>query len=753
MPSPLAFLTDRLPWPSTIPASLKVQLMPALRAGIAGVVPILAGELLGQPLIAGVGVVGFLGCLIDPGGERRVRLRAMMSFAVLVALVCVIAWAGSFSLPFGIALAFVCAFIFSYVMVLGAAATAVGLMLTVELVIFLGQPLPGFEAVATAALFAFTGGLWAVFLTLVVWPNAGDTPARGALASAWRALADLADRMKALHEDPDDAAGWASIAPEGWAPVRTTLETTRAGLAAVRRMRAGTSMRSRRILLLLSDAEAVFRLLCGLCGSLEAIDRSHTARARSAAGPFGNALSDVAACCRAVADMLDAAPRNLAEARSRSGQLSALLDSLDRALAGLAGPGGVPDGPVSQAALVLREVALCLADAGSAMPAGRSADALADTVWAPADAIDFAVIRETLKSNLTIGSVAFRHATRVALGAALSFGLGQMAAIDHSYWMSVTTVIILQPYTATTWRRMLDRIGGTVAGSVLAALLLAMVGTPLEIALMVFPFLVISLLLRTLGYGFYVMAMTVAFLLIADLFSAGQLAPLGLALLRIQSGLFGAVLALVLCFSLWPNWEARGLPNAIAASLEAAQSFLVAVLTREGGRPLDPATRARLQRACGLANNNAEAALQRLINEPRFVPSPAVEPALAAISAARRLSGLAIEIEGLPRAAFSGPQGDQISLGASRWASDALAAVAAALSGGTTTFTLPRLPPDIVAVCRQAAADPTSAGAPGLLYAALERTERQISAVAEGAGKLLTALRPDAGAPVAAPPR
>ncbi|WP_334177057.1 FUSC family protein [Pseudoxanthobacter sp.] len=745
MGKPLLSLLDRLRHPGRLPASLQVQIVPALRAGIAGVLPILAGELMGEPLVAGIGVVGFLGCLIDPGGEPQVRLKAMMSFAVLVAAVCLLAWAGSQWLPLGIGLAVVCGFAFSYVMVLGAAATAVGLMLTVELVVFLGQPLPGAGMVLLGAFFAFLGGLWAVVLTLVIWPNGGDTPARGALAESWRALAGLAERMKSLHDAPPRPGGWERIAPEGWAPVRATLETTRSRLAAVRRTRGGTSARSRRVLLLLSDAETVFRLLCALCGSLEAIDRSGAAPARAAAGAFSNALRDIAESCRIIAGLLDAPPRDLAGARSRAALLTAALAGLDRSIGALGHAGATPDGPVAQAALVMREAALCLADAGRTTPAGHSADALADVIWAPADPLGLTAIGETLKSNFTIRSVAFRHAVRVALGAGLSVGLSQSSALDHGYWMSVTTVIILQPYTATTWRRMLDRVAGTVAGSVAAALLLAVLNTPLEIAVLIFPFLVVAMLLRAVGYAFYVLAMTVAFLLIADLFAANGLAPWSLSWLRIESSFLGAALALVLCFSLWPNWEARGLPNAIAASLMAARDFITAALARPDGAALDARTRGGLQRACGLANNNAETALQRLINEPRIVPSPAVEPALAAISAARRLSGLAIEIDALPAAAFAGPQNAAVAASAARWADEALAGLAASLAGQGSSGALPPLPQDVVAACRHAAADVAQAGAPGLLFAALERMERQVSAIAGGAGDLLAAL------PAAAP--
>lgn len=722
---------------SLVPQPMRVHVGPALRAGIATIVPILVSEIRGQPEIAAIGVAGFLGCLVDPGGSWRRRFLTMGGFAVLAALVCWLGYFASLSPYAAVPVAFLGAFVLSYAMVFGAATTSLGLMLTIELMIFLGTPMPGPGEVALASLCALIGGLWAILVTLVVWNTPPDTPARGATAIVWQKLAELTDDLAGRYRAGADAAAWASLPSDRWAPVRAAIEDARTALAAVRRTRSGPTERSLVLLVLLSDAEECFKLACALSGTLEQLGAAEPGAPRR---PVLDGLAALTEDMRAIAEALERMRTNGSVAALGAEQREEALRRLRQATAAIGRGSGVAvaDGSPQavQAALLFRELGQALEDAGGARPAGRGTNDLAEAIWRQNAQFHFGEIGETLRTNFTVRAVAFRHSVRVAVGAAAAYVLSGMLLLNHGYWLSITTVLILQPHIASTWRRMLDRIAGTVTGSVVAAVLLASISTPMDIALLVFPFLAVAVLLRGIGYAFYVFAMTVGFLLIADLFIPSGMAPWTLALVRVENSFLGAALALLVAFAIWPNWEERGLPRAIANSLRAASAFLSAALasrTVDAERHVDLAT---LQRECGLANNNSEAKLQRLVSEPRLKPSPAIAPAMAMVIALRRLTGLAIELDNLPEAAFAGEERQAVIADARRWIEQSLGAIAGALEG-ESAYRPPAPLPAHVADAALSDAEGAGCGPEDLLLTIFERIERQIVAIGDNAASFL----------------
>src|SRR6185369_12141358 len=117
------------------------------------------------------------------------------------------------------------------------AGASVGLSALSIYVIALGYPPEAGTAVGAAALaragFIVIGGAWAMLVALVLWPLRPYRPVRLAVAAAYHAVADYADRVAAASR-----SGEGAISPPG---VRVALETARAALATVRRGRPGES--------------------------------------------------------------------------------------------------------------------------------------------------------------------------------------------------------------------------------------------------------------------------------------------------------------------------------------------------------------------------------------------------------------------------------------------------------------------------------------------------------------------------------
>ena len=120
---------------------------------------------------------------------------------------------------------------------------------------------------------------------------------------------------------------------------------------------------------------------------------------------------------------------------------------------------------------------------------------------------------DLLAANFTVSSLALRHAVRVAVVCGLDVALILILHIDHGYWLLLTSLIVLQPHVSGTLRRGLERIGGTVGGGILAALLALVLHSQLVIAAVLFPLSLLALAVLPVSYAAFAFFLTPAFVL------------------------------------------------------------------------------------------------------------------------------------------------------------------------------------------------------------------------------------------------
>src|SRR5207248_1534072 len=172
-----------------------------------------------------------------------------------------------------------------------------------------------------------------------------------------------------------------------------------------------------------------------------------------------------------------------------------------------------------------------------------------------------------------------------------------------------------------------QRVGGTVMGGIVAALIVHFVGQPLLLGGLLFILACAGVAVRRINYAAFATLVTPVFGLLAEANARGA----HLTRARIFDTLLGGALALAGGVLLWPTRDLERMPSLVAAVLRANQRYLRAVLGGEG-----PGRTVAARRAVGLATANAEAALQRLIGESR--PADGLEPLMALVAYARRLS-------------------------------------------------------------------------------------------------------------------
>ncbi len=553
----------------------------ALRNTAAVSIPLAVGLATGH-LGVGLGVsVGALNTMFsDQPGPYRLRMRRMLFAALAAGVSSVI----GYSLGTSTALVAIAAVLWGFgggmLVALGPDAGRIGLTSMILLVITAADPRPLDEAVARALLFC-SGGLLLMLFSIAAWPLQRYRPERYALAQLCRELAGSARRK----DDPAQAP-----------PVTQALIEVEAQLHGAYRAR-GSGMEALRVL-----AEVIERTRLELL-ALGALDeRAENAEIRST---LLRLREYAARTLESLAGALEAGAAPLAA--------SGALEGFDAALKALRQH--TQTSPHEQ-----RLVTIALAH-GRAL-GGQLRAALRNATFAGSrgelrlEAHDARLPRElrtrnpleVLRSNVTLSSVACRHAIRCGVCLSLAVVGERLAGIPHGYWIPMTTAIVLKPDFAGTFSFGLLRVIGTLLGLALTTALLhfAFNGDWQRVVL----FAVFCFGFRILTTMHYALGVIFLTSLIVILFSFEGMAPGDTMVARAVGTSIGSALALV-AYLIWPTWENRRIRPALADMIDAYRKYFLAVLGSE--------TRVRdeVRRAARSARTNAQASLDRLRNEPR----------------------------------------------------------------------------------------------------------------------------------------
>jgi hypothetical protein len=312
----------------------------------------------------------------------------------------------------------------------------------------------------------------------------------------------------------------------------------------------------------------------------------------------------------------------------------------------------------------------------------------------------------TLRSVLAPNSVILRHSLRVAVVTTLAVLLAELLHIKRGYWITITVIVILQPYTGITSQRALQRAIGTVVGAMLTAALGALFHDPRAILVLAFVFAAACVALLPVNYAAFSAFLTPTFVLLAEA-GAGDW---HLAGTRVLNTLLGLALALLGSRLLWPSPELPRLPRYMATSLQANRDYLRSVVEQYADRSERASMQLReSRRHIGLATVNAEESFQRLLGE--FKGSLAdLSPVMTFLTYTRRLTA---SIAALALTRYTTPGTPAALAPFLDGATTVLDDLAASVTQGRAPAPLPVL----------AAID---AGAPSIVRARVDRLARQI---------------------------
>ncbi|MFS8372335.1 FUSC family protein [Xanthomonas campestris] len=560
-----------------------VPLRVALRNTAAVVLPLLIGVATGH-VAAGLAVCsGALNTMFsDQPGPYRARLQRMLMAALAAGGAALLGiWVGH-NTPALVLAGLVLGLGGGLLVALGPVAARVGLTSMILLVVSADMRLPVAQAPGVALLI-FAGGVLQVLLALAAWPLQRYRPERFALAELMRQLASIARQR-----------------PEATAPPPATQEVLdamvmlhgehRSRAIAVQSFRIIAELcdRVRLELLSLADADtrlgqlqarpAIERVLERSAIVLEQLAHAMTVGEDPAAATASMTGFDdlVAALAQFQHDNADTRERRLARvavarAQGLGGQLRALVRNAHWASS-------------------RGEIQAQLAEAR--LPAALRPAA----TWA------------TLRANLDLSSVAFRHALRCGVCLALAIAFQRWQQIPHGFWIPMTTAIVLKPDFGGTFSFGALRVAGTFVGLLLATLLahLAMDGAGIRLSLLAL-FCLGFRLLTQVNYGIGVAFLTGMLVLLLSFEGVSPGEAVGA---RLQATVAGSALALI-AYALWPTRERRQIRASLAQLLDAYRAHLRNLLLGQ----LDALSDSRA--AARVARTNTQASIERLRGEPR----------------------------------------------------------------------------------------------------------------------------------------
>ena len=600
--------TQRIPGadPTRLPIGLDlrgISIVEGIRAGLAAALPIAASVRFDAPILDLAALGALLTCLVDPGGPLRRRLPILLAMAAGGALLFGgFGWLRSHGIAVTLAAAIPALFCAGFLRVWGAPTIALGNLLAVVLLLGTDDAMRPAEALATGALFG-AGGAWALLLTLAIWRLHPYGPARRAVADVWFELAGLSRLIRHGVTNAHEAA-WDTQARAGRGAVRAAIERARETLMDTLDARGPSSGPAAQNLIRLEAADQLFSTLIALSDVLEDTDPPTRKLAETL-------LRRLRALLIVIARAMEQEHLDGQEKLERS--IAAMLADAEAnpALRHLAGAIGER-----------LYLALKLIDPSQYLP-GSGVQGDAGLPWRTR-------VAAPVLANASFASASMRHALRVAAVVGLALAATLVWHGPYTHWLTITLVLVMQPFFATTWTRSLERVGGTLLGGIFAAGMSTLVHSRLLLAALLPAIGALALAVRQVSYGVYIAVYTPVVILLVENLHEGE-NQVRIALARAGFTILGGVIAIAANALLWPAWEPEQVRRNLRATIATHANYARCVFA---GTPSDA-----LRRASGLASNNLEASLQRAMHEPRRGRRADLASVLVADAALRRIAG------------------------------------------------------------------------------------------------------------------
>jgi uncharacterized membrane protein YccC len=589
-----------------------------LRAALSLGSPILIGQLINQRESGlFVGLIAYFVNLANVAGSYQIKAKAM-AIATLGITISVFVGTLVASIPIlAVLLTFLWGLASGFASLYGNTGANVGLVVGTSFISTIALPGNLDIALMRSVLCLIAGG-WAMLLSLGMWPFRPDDTLRIAVAECFNALANYLQTFEG-----------GAATTENILDVRTALETARMTLGTARIGQSAQSWMDEQLLVLIQDGDRLLGSVIALTELLET--HSHQQQYRSVRYLIDDALTQLSIVFRSIAKVIAGKSASIDlgnlnriyEALKERRHL--MLGALEQASAGreaeytqLVALGSL----VRTISKPIEQLQYTAQSAKSLLEPSNTSQRHAEPLLLIKT--ERQSLLSLLKENCTLESAIFRHALR--LGVSLSVGviLYSITNLPMGYWITLTTMLVLKPNLGATFQRFFQRVGGTILGAVVAAVILVAIASKpiLDIIIVITVFFGVALI--GFNYGYSVVFLSIFILLITD---TSNSTGWQFAEIRVLNTLIGAGLAFASHYFIWPNWERDRFPSQLATALRESQTYFNDVMSVYEGTEAYDARIIAQRRQTGLAIGNAQASFQGLLREPKMHPE-LVEPGM-----------------------------------------------------------------------------------------------------------------------------
>ncbi|MBL7238189.1 FUSC family protein [Novacetimonas hansenii] len=546
----------------------QIALREGLRAAVAVGIMMALALTLQMPLMAWSAFAAFWTCLVDPGGPLVARLRTLLTFGTMgTVIAAIMSMAAGYGPVLAAPLLAVIVLCCGLSRLRGATATQIGVLAAIVAVVAICYPMPPHGALVLAGLFALGAG-WAVVVCTIAWPVDAYAPLRQACAEIFREEGRMTRRMVIPPRQGMAGISGARTSIGAYRrEIRSRIERTRARIEILSPDAAGSQTRA----VLLPTLEICDRIFVVLIAFEHAV-------LLAPPSPMTRRI------LRHLMVMLERAARVVGQPTPDTMALQRHIARIDMLCAhenSLYGRGA------RTCATALRDLLFTLSETPRQHPVihdgGRTAHQARWRGW----------------------PMVLRHAMRLSVSVLVAYGITREFSLPYAYWAMMAVVVVMQPQGVITLPRTIERVVGSIAGGLLAAIMGVVLPMWL-ILVLIFPLAAATIALRAVNYTLLVLFMTQLFVLVTDLVSPGAGWDVGMA--RSVNNIIGSLVGLAGCLVLWPERRGPALATQVAEAFIANIRYAVmATGTHEAER--DKIEQAR--RMAGTTSTRAEIQCQQ----------------------------------------------------------------------------------------------------------------------------------------------
>ncbi|WP_066360823.1 FUSC family protein [Herbidospora mongoliensis] len=222
------------------------------------------------------------------------------------------------------------------------------------------------------------------------------------------------------------------------------------------------------------------------------------------------------------------------------------------------------------------------------------------------------IVPRSRSMRMTRDDPGFRHLLRATLGTAMACVIIAIFTPEHAQWLALGVLLTIQPTFGETLDKAGARVGGSIAGALIAAVVLLIAPGYGWLAALIVVSAGLGFGLYAVHYAYWATFMTMCVLLLIDI---QAMQTWEIAGFRIGLNVLGGAIALACVRLLWPRGEAVRLRNRLAGLLKAhAVAVRTLAETTRGRRP-EGAAELAIRKAADEAER-VESAIAAMVHEP-----------------------------------------------------------------------------------------------------------------------------------------